>query len=480
MTRHVPILCILMVIPSSACAGADATAGMKQDAIAAIDKRKPELIELSDKIWALAETALRETESARLLAGRAEREGFHVERGVAGLPTAFVASFGSGRPIVGILGEYDALPGLSQKALPRKQPRAEGAGGHGCGHNLFGTASLAAAEAVKEQIAAGRLQGTIRFYGCPAEETLVGKVYMARAGLFNDLDVCLAWHPGDKTASDTDGSRAMVDFLVDFHGRTAHASSNPWLGRSALDGLELFTHGLNMMREHVKPSVRMHYAITQGGIVPNIVPERAQLWCWVRDTERSGVESVLARLKKVADGAGLMAEVESKLTVQSGVYEMLVNQAGAKLVYTNLAAMGPIAYTEEEQEFARSIQREAGVEPKGLDGSVRPLSPQPTDPPGGSTDVADVSWIAPMLNLRVTSAPVGVPWHSWAVAACGGMSIGHKAMIRAADVLAITMVDLFSDPQAIPAIRAEFHEKTKGYSYKPMIPDGPPRLPGKP
>lgn len=477
MNRLIYGILILGAIPTVTLADTADTARIKQDVVASVAQRKPHLIQLSDQIWALAETALRETQSAKLLADYAEQHGLHVERGVAALPTAFVASFGSGRPIVGIVGEYDALPGLSQKAVPAKQPRIEGAGGHGCGHNLFGTASLAAAVAIKEQIEAGRLRGTIRFYGCPAEETLVGKVYMARAGLFNDLDVCLAWHPGDKTAADTDGSRAMVDFRVDFRGRTAHASSNPWLGRSALDGLELFTHGLNMMREHVKPSVRMHYVITQGGDVPNVVPERAQLWCWVRDTERSGVEEVLGRLQKVAQGAGLMAEVETRVTVQGGVSEMLVNQAGAKLVQANLDRLGPIVYTEEEQQFARAIQRATGVELKGLDGTVRPLRPQPTDPPGGSTDVADVSWIVPMLNLRVTAAPAGVPWHSWAVAACGGMSIGHKAMMRAADVLAMTMVDLFSDPQALQAIQAEFREKTKGHAYKPLIPEGPPRLP---
>jgi aminobenzoyl-glutamate utilization protein B len=364
--------------------------------------------------------------------------------------------------------------------VPTRQPRVEGGAGHGCGHNLFGTASLAAAVAIKEQIAAGGLKGTIRFYGCPAEETLVGKVYMARAGLFDDLDVCLAWHPGDKTAADTDGSRAMVDLLVEFRGRTAHASASPWIGRSALDGLELFTHGLNMLREHVKPSVRMHYVITKGGDVPNVVPDRAQLWCWVRDSKRAGVEDVLGRLRKIAEGAGLMAEVESRLTVQSGVYEMVVNDAGSKLLQANLVRLGPIAYTDTEQQFARSIQREVGVETKGLDGSIQPLKPQPPDPSGGSTDVADVSWIVPMLNLRVTTHPAGVPSHAWPVVACSGMSIGHKGMLYAADVLAMTMVDLFTDSQARDAIRAEFREKTKGQPYKPLGPTGPARLPKAP
>src|SRR5262249_27350775 len=252
-------------------------------------------------------------------------------------------------------GEYDALPGLSQKAQPAREPLTPGAAGHGCGHNLLGVAALGAAVAVKEQIAAGRLKGTVRFYGCPAEETLVGKLYMARAGLFDALDAAVAWRPGDRTSADTEGSRAQVDFHVDFRGRAAHAASNPWAGRSALDALELFTHGLNLMREHVKPSVRMHYVITRGGEVPNIVPAYAQLWCWVRDSRRDGVEDVLARLRKVAEGAGLMAEGESKLTGQCGVPEMLVNMAGSRLVQANLERLGPVAFTAEEQQFARDL-----------------------------------------------------------------------------------------------------------------------------
>jgi aminobenzoyl-glutamate utilization protein B len=269
----------------------------------------------------------------------------------------------------------------------------------------------------------------------------------------------------------------MVDFRVDFRGKTAHASSNPWIGRSALDGLELFTHGLNMLREHVRPSVRMHYVVTRGGDVPNVVPADARLWCWVRDSKRTGVDEVLGRLRNVARGAGLMADVEASLTVQSGVHEMLVNQSGARLVQANLARLGPISYTAEEQAFARQLQTEAGVPAQGLDGSVRPLRPPPDDPPGGSTDVADVSWLVPMVNLRVTAFPTGVPGHAWPVVACSGMSIGHKGMLYAADALAMTLVDLFTDPEARSAIQAEFREQTRDFQYRPLLPKGPPRLP---
>jgi aminobenzoyl-glutamate utilization protein B len=449
----------------------------KQEAVASIEKHRAELIALSDQIWGYAETALRETRSSKVLADYAEQQGFEVKRGVAGLPTAFVASYGQGRPIIGILGEFDALPGISQKAQPVKEPLEAGAAGHGCGHNLFGAASLGAATAIKELIAAGRLKGTIRFYGTPAEEAVGGKVYMARDGLFNDLDVCLAWHPDDHTHADTQSSQAIVTFVVEFKGKAAHAAADPWNGRSALAGLEFFTTGLNRMREFVRPSVRMHYTVLKGGDVPNVVPEYAKVLVWLRDSKRTGIEELLARVRKIAEGAALMAEVESKLTVEGGDYEMLVNMAGAKLIQANFEWLGPIKYTAEEQEFARAIQRATGVEPKGLNGDIQPFEEPKPDPPGGSTDVADVSWIVPTLHLSVTTAPDGAPWHAWPVVACGGMSIGHKGLAQAAKALATTMVDLFEDKDAVARIQGEFKEKTKGQVYKPYIPDGPPPLP---
>jgi aminobenzoyl-glutamate utilization protein B len=449
----------------------------KEEAAATIEKHKAELTKMSDQIWAFAETALRETRSAKLLADYAEKQGFKVERGVAGMPTAFTATYGQGSPVIGILGEYDALPGISQKVSTAKEPLNAGAAGHGCGHNLFGAASLGAAIAVKDLIAAGKLKGTIKFYGTPAEESVGGKVYMAREGLFKDLDVCLAWHPSQETRADTQSTQAIVDFVVEFKGKASHAAFDPWNGRSAVDALELFTHGLNMMREHVKPSVRIHYVIMKGGDVPNVVPEYSKLWCWIRDSKRSGVEEVLARTRKMVEGAALMAGVEGKLSVQAGDYEMLVNMAGAKLIQSNLNWLGPIQYTDEEQEFARGLQRTTGVEQRGMDGAVQPLEEPRPDPPGGSTDVADVSWNVPTLHLSVATAPPDVPWHAWPVVACAGMSIGHKGMAYAAKALAATMIDLFEDQKAREAIQAEFKEKTKGHVYKPYIPDGPPPLP---
>jgi len=448
----------------------------KQAAVQSIDRHRDELIDLSDRIWKYAELALHEDRSAAALADYAGAQGFTVQRGLSGMPTAFVASYGEGRPIIGILGEYDALPGLSQKASPVKEPLEAGAAGHGCGHNMFAPASLGAALAIKEMMARGELRGTIRFYGTPAEESIGGKTYMARDGVFDDLDVALAWHPDSETRADTESSQAMVDLTVEFRGKAAHAAYDPWNGRSALDGAELFTHGLNMLREHVHPSVRIHYAITDGGRVPNVIPEYARVWTWVRDSRRTGVEDVLARVRDIARGAAVMAGVESTVTVGGGSYEMLVNMAGARLLQDNLEWLGPIRYTDDEQEFARALQTATGVEPSGMDGSIQPFSEPPADPPGGSTDVADVSWVVPTLHLTVATAPKKTPWHAWPVVAAGGMSIGHKGMLHASKTLAATMVDLYSDKAARDAITSEFKEKTRGQTFKSYVPDGPPPM----
>ncbi|MGI9246826.1 MAG: amidohydrolase, partial [Steroidobacteraceae bacterium] len=399
----------------------------KRAAVNAVDRHAAELTVLSDRVWAYAETALREHRSAAALADYAERQGFKVERGVADMPTAFVASYGSGRPVIGIMGEYDALPGISQKASAVKEPLEAGAAGHGCGHNLFGAASLGAALAIKEQIAAGKLKGTVRFYGTPAEENYGGKIYMARDGLFDGIDAVLAWHPGDETQADMVSSQAMVDLAIEFRGKAAHAASDPWNGRSAVDAAELFTHGINMMREHIKPTSRMHYTIVSGGDVPNVVPEYAKVWLWLRDWKRDEVESMLARVRKLADGAATMTETTGTVTVQGGDWDMLVNEAGARLLYANLLWVGPATYTQAEQAFARQIQQATGVPQVGMFEGIQPLEGQ--QPEGGSTDVADVSWIAPTLNLTVATAPQDAPWHAWPVVATGGMSIGHKGML---------------------------------------------------
>jgi aminobenzoyl-glutamate utilization protein B len=461
--------------PKAAGALTKADVRKKQAAVASVEARRAELVALADQVWGFAETALRETRSAELLAAFAERQGFRVERGLAGMPTAFVASYGEGRPVIAVLGEYDALPGLSQKAVSEHAPLEAGAAGHGCGHNLFGPASLGAAIAVKELIAGGRLSGSVRFYGTPAEEAVGGKAYMARDGVFKDVDVALAWHPSDRTRADMQGGQAIVDLMVEFKGKAAHAAADPWNGRSAVDAVELFTHAVNLMREHVRPTTRMHYAITAGGDVPNVVPETGRVWIWARDFDRTVLDGVLERLRRAVDGAALAAGVEGKATVQAGDMEILINETGTKMLDANLRWLGPIVYTPEEETFARALQSASGVEPRGMDSAIGPLEGQERE--GGSTDVGDVSWVTPTLHVSVATAPRGVPWHAWPVVAAGGMSIGHKGMLQAAKTLAATMVDLFEDEAVRSAIRAEFEKKTRGFVYRPYIPDGPPPLP---
>lgn len=453
------------------------TTANKNAVLASVEKHQQELISLSDQIWGFAEIAMKETKSSKVLADYAEAQGFKVTRGVAEIPTAFIAEFGSGKPIIGVLGEFDALPGLSQKAQPTKEALLEGAPGHGCGHNMFGAGSLGAALAIKELIAAGKLKGTIRFYGTPAEEDLAGKVYMARAGLFNDLDVCLDWHPDYENKANMQSSQSVTDYTISFKGKSAHAAADPWNGRSALDAAELFNVGINFLREHVKPSVRMHYVYTKAGKVPNVIPDEASVWLWIRDSKRSGVAEVSERMKDIAKGAALMAGVQYDIKLNSGLYELLINETGAKTLQKNMNFVGPVTYTKEELAFGEKIMKEYGLEAKGINGNIKPLEVPKEDPVGGSTDVGDVSYIVPEITLLATTAPFEAPWHSWVVVACGGMSIGHKGMLFTSKSLGTTMVDLFENEKLRNDIKEEFLKRKGKEVWKAMLPDGPPPVP---
>jgi len=448
----------------------------KKSIVNSIEKHQTRLIQISDSIWAQAETAFEEDDSSKLLADYAQANGFSVERGVAGMPTAFVATYGSGKPVISVLGEFDALPGISQKAQPTKSPLEEGAAGHGCGHNLFGTASLGAAIAVKELIETGKLKGTVKFFGTPAEEKFFGKIWMVKEGLWDDVDVNLSWHPSAKTEADVQSTLALIDFKVEFFGQAAHASADPWNGRSASDALELYTTGINYYREHIKPTVRIHYHIQDGGQVVNVVPDYSRLWVRVRDTKRSGMMPVYERVKAMAEGAAILANVDYKISLISGIYEVLVNRAGGAVMQKNLELLGPITYTDEETEFGRRIQQETGKPQLGMDSDISPLEATKENPGGGSTDVGDVSWNVPNINLSVTVAPKDTPWHSWAVVACGGMSIGHKGMIHAAKALGMTMADLFESPKLVEKIKSEYKERKGEEVYEPMVPEGPPPI----
>ena len=447
----------------------------KKAIISSVEKHKAELIKISDSIWALAETAFNESESSRILADYAEKNGLKVTRGVADIPTAFTATYGSGKPVISILGEFDALPGLSQKASPAKKPLDKDAPGHGCGHNMFGTASLGSAIAIKELVEKGKIKGTVKFLGTPAEEKFFAKVWMVEAGLWGDVDVNISWHPGANIEADVQSGLSLIDFIVEFYGQAAHASADPWNGRSASDALEIYTTGINYYREHILPTSRIHYHIQDGGQVVNVVPDYAKLWVRVRDPKRKVMLPTYERVKKMAEGAAIMANVDYKISLVSGIYETLVNRSGGEIMQKNLELLGPISYTEEETIFGKAIQKATGKEEVGMDSKINPLKETEKNPGGGSTDVGDVSWNVPNINLSVTVAPKDTPWHSWAVVACGGMSIGHKGMLYASKAMGMTMVDLFENPKLIQKVKEEYKTRKGDEVYEAMI-DGPPPI----
>jgi aminobenzoyl-glutamate utilization protein B len=453
----------------------------KATALAAVEALGSEIMEMSMTLWGYSELALLETRSAAYLADILEAEGFTVDRGVAGMPTAFVASFGSGAPRIGILAEYDALPNIGNAVVPRKEPREDGEiHGHGCGHNLFGAGSVGAAIALKRTMERHGLAGTVRLYGSPAEETVVGKVYMAKAGLFDDLDASLDWHPGLETKVKNSSGQAMNNFEVEFYGQAAHAAADPWNGRSALDAVEMMDFGANLLREHVRPTARIHYVIPSAGEAPNVVPEYARVWYYVRDTARAPVERYYDRLLKIAEGAAMATATEFKVTLLTGVHKVLLNRPLQEAMQANLEVVGPPSFPEVFQEFARDLQGYLEIDQKGLDTEIKPLKPEPEPPGGGSTDVAEVSWITPAASLTVTTAAAGIPWHSWATSASHGTEGSVQGAEVAAKVLALTGVDLLMKPELRADARAFFLEKTGGEPYvSPVPPDQGPPLPGR-
>ncbi|QXD14746.1 amidohydrolase [Rhodocaloribacter litoris] len=454
-------------------------AGPRATVLEEVEALVPEIRRLSMALWSYAETALVEHRSAGALIDVLAREGFTVERGVAGMPTAFVATYGQGAPVIGILAEYDALPGVGNAPVPERRAREDGVDrGHGCGHNLFGAGSVGAALALKRAMAAHGLPGTVRLYGTPAEETVVGKVYMAKAGLFDDLDAALEWHPGTETAVRNQPGRAMNNFTVEFFGQAAHGASDPWNGRSALDAVELMNHGVNLMREHVYPETRIHYVITDGGGAPNVVPEYARVWYYVRDINRERVERFYDWILKIAEGAALATRTEHRVFLTTGVHEYNLNRPLQEALQRNLERVGPPVFTEEEQDFARRLQRFLGVQEDGFRTEIKPLADAPEPPSGGSTDVAEVSYITPTAGFSVTTAAANIPWHSWAATACHGTEAGVKGAVVAARVIALTGVDLLTDAGLRTRARDFFREKTGGKPYQPPIPkDQPPPLP---
>ena len=349
------LLTVVLTIVSILSANSQSVNKLKKELLNSLEQKSSELTKLSDNIWEAAEVAFREEKSAEYLISYAKDNGLKIEKGLAGMPTAFTASYGEGKPVIGIIGEFDALPGLSQATVPYISKLVEGGAGHGCGHNLFGTASLGAAVAIKELIEKGDIKGTVKFFGTPAEEKFFGKLWMIREGVFENVDIVMDWHPADKTEANVQPSLALVDFMVEFTGQSAHASADPWNARSANDALELYTSGINAYREHVKPSVRMHYHIQDAGQVVNVVPDYSRIWVRVRDITKEGLQPVYDQVRKMAGGAAIMANVDHKVSLISGIHDLLPNRTGGAIMQNNLEILADIQYTKEEIDFAHEM-----------------------------------------------------------------------------------------------------------------------------
>ncbi len=468
---------VIAVLPQRASADSPPPLRDTQEtAIAEVDRLAPSLREINRAIWQFAELGLEEHRSAALLVKTLKQAGFEVRENVAGMPTAFVASYGSGEPVIGILAEYDALPGLSQKVVPHREPVEPDGSGHACGHCALGTGALGAALAVKAAMEKHRLPGTIRLYGTPAEETAIGKVYMVLAGEFDDLDICLHWHPSTKNGAWAGSSKALVSVKFTFHGTPAHASVSPESGHSALDAVELMNVGVNYLREHVKEDARFHYVIVDGGGQPNVVPPRATVWYYIRADSHGDVERYFERITEIARGAALMTRTRLSVQVETDCHELIPNTPLAELLDRRLRSVGAPTFTEEEKLFARRIQEplreQFGTEfPLALDEAIHPLE-QSTRPSKGSTDVGDISWFVPTGGIRTTCFAADSPGHSWQNVACIGGSIGEKGLLYAAKVLAVSAIDLLEDPALVAAARADWQRRMQNRPYKSLIPKG--------
>jgi aminobenzoyl-glutamate utilization protein B len=467
---------------------------MKDAAFDWIDESSPSLREMSHRIWEYAELGLREFKSSKLLSDELANNGFMVERGVAQMPTAFVASWGRGQPIIGIMGEFDALPGLSQKGVPWREPLVPEAPGHGCGHNIYGTSGMAGAIAAKKAMEHDKLNGTIKFFGCPAEENFCGKVYMVRDGYFNGVDVVLGHHPNTMNEASLRSCLAMNSAKFHFRGKAAHAGGSPEQGRSALDAVELMNVGVNYLREHIIQDARIHYVIEKGGMQPNIVPEYARSWYYVRAPEREQVESIYDWVLEIAEGAAKMTRTKAEVEFLEGMYNLVANKTVAELVVKNMREVGLPKYSDEDLKFAAEIFKTIPSESKlqELRKSGRPgwqaladkmiddeiPSPWGEDVIGhGSTDVADVSWQVPVVEFGTATWVLGTPGHSWQSAAQSTTGLGDKSLIFAAKVMAGTTIDLLSTPQVIDKAKTEHRARIANKVYRsPIPPDSRPPL----
>jgi aminobenzoyl-glutamate utilization protein B len=473
-SRRVPLALLLALAPAAA-SPALSQGDAKSTLAAALDARAAHYAGVADSIWGFAELGYQERKSSALLQQELRAAGFDVRAGVADIPTAFVATYGSGAPVIGVLAEFDALPGLSQAAVPERKPLVPFAPGHACGHHLFGTASVAAAIAAKDWMARTGRKGTLRVYGTPAEEGGGGKIYMVRAGLFDDADVVLDWHPGAENDAGPGSSLANKSGKFRFRGTAAHASAAPWQGRSALDAVEAMNHMVDMLREHVPDGTRIHYVITNGGAAPNVVPDFAEAYYYVRHADAAQVLAVWERVEKAAQGAALGTDTKVEVEVVNGVYALLPNESLARAIDANLRRVGGVRYTAEERAFA---ERLGATLPSRRDpAEAERVKPFARSDAGGSTDVGDVSWVVPNSGFSTATWVPGTPAHSWQAVAAGGTSIGHKGMLVAAKTMAMSVQDLFTQPELVRRARAEFAERRgAGFTYRPLIGERNPPL----
>ncbi len=432
-----------------------------------IDARAEAVWQDALKIWGWAEPGYQETKSAALLADRLEAEGFSVERGVADIPTAFVATIGEGAPVLGILGEFDALPGLAQEAAPTRTPRHGATYGHACGHHLFGTGSMLAALALAEQVKAGTFPGTIRFYGTPAEEGGAAKVYMVRAGLFDDCDAVLHWHPGDRNSAGDPTNLSRIAAKFRYYGRSAHAAGAPEQGRSALDAVELTNFAAQLLREHTPDYTRIHHVITSGGSAPNVVPDFAEVYYYVRHPDAMIVKSLYRRLLLCAQAGALATETRLEVEHLGGTHNIMPSDTLSSVTHKNLKEQADMRYTEEEFAFAMELQRSL-VAPADIN-IIREVFDRQGEVSKGSTDVGDISWVTPTTGFRTACWVPGTPAHSWQAVAAGGTSIGRQGMLLAARVLAATAWDLAHDPETLSAARKELDMRLSQGRYSAML-----------
>jgi aminobenzoyl-glutamate utilization protein B len=458
-----------LLLPGAVLAAASQPPITAEEVINEVGGIVPEIEVVAHKLWDISEVSLLEVRSSEYLIGELTKSGFKIiSEGTSGVPTAFVAEYGSGHPVLGIMLEYDALPGLGNEALPHREDREDGVtSGHGCGHNLIGSGAFGAAVAIKNLMDEKAIPGTLRVYGGAAEETEGAKVYMARDGLFDDVDAMLHWHPLNYASVMNIRTAAQSQMYVEFTGKSAHAGFTPWLGRSALDGVELFLSGVNLMREHVRPTARIHYVIKKGGEAPNIVPKEASVVLTFRDESRAYVEEGVAWLKQIAQGAAMATQTKALAVAYYGMHDLLPNTPLAERMQEHLLLVGLPEYTEEEIAFANELQESAGLEQTGMTKEVKPIPDEPTT--GGSTDVGDISWQVPTMGILMPSVPEGIAMHSWMATSSHGTGIGVKAAVGAAKVLALTGIDLLVDRDLLEAAKSDFKERTEGFEYKSPI-----------